>query len=130
MHFLTRKKDMMKEFLANEERIIDPFAEFTFFEVINGTKYEWFGKIDEICLQDNLESFNETYNIVNSTLASVKNGCCYVTPYMKNVEKALLESGQKRSVDLYVPYANGAVPVEGKEKWEELRKKARETYNK
>ena len=87
----------------------------------------------QFCTRDRLEvsklvpKFNGCYAVNNSTVAFVFENQIYVTPETNRVHEALNGAGF-RMCCFPVPFSNWDYPFEEKEKWEELRRKAREVF--
>ena len=85
----------------------------------------------QFCTRDRLElsklvpKFNGCYAVNNSTVAFVFENQIYVTPETGKVRETLNQAGFR--MDCFaVPFSNWDYPLKDKEKWEELRRKARE----
>ena len=89
--------------------------------------YPQWGKEEEINVMELVPKFNGRYASNNSTVSFVHNGSFYVTPYTRKAVETLRENGFTSDY-FFVPFSNWDYPKAEKDRWEQLRMKARESY--
>lgn len=89
--------------------------------------YPQWGKEEELKVVELVPKFNGRFASNNSTVSFVHDGIFYVTPYTRKAVKTLRENGLSSDY-FYVPFSNGDYPKTEKYRWEQLRAKARKSY--
>ena len=82
---------------------------------------------ENLDLSDMQSKFNGAFSTNNSTICYIINNEIFVTPYTRESMKTLSEAGLAEDY-FYVPFSNWDYPKYEKEKWENLRAWARESY--
>ena len=80
---------------------------------------------ERLDISDQIPMLNGYFAVNNSTVCFVTSNEMYVTPYTNQVIESLMATGLKKS-NFYVPFSNCDYPKEQKEKWEALRKSAKD----
>ena len=85
--------------------------------------YPQFGEEETLDFSEIVSKFNGRYAVNNSTICFIIEGEAYVTPYTRGMISIIEDIGLKQA-DFYAPFSNWDYPLNEKDKWEDLRKKA------
>lgn len=95
--------------------------------VYHGMAIDWCGQSAKLNIQEIIPKFPNCYAVNNSTVALILGDEMFVAPWTKEVAEAIESFGMKEAA-FHVPFSNGDFPIIEKDRWEELREKARESY--
>lgn len=82
----------------------------------------------DTCMSSEVFKFRGKYGYNNSTIAFVADDEYYVTPFTREDISAVRNAGLRYDSSMYVPFSSGQYPKFQKEKWDQLREAASESY--
>ena len=82
---------------------------------------------ENLDLSDMRSKFNNSFAMNNSTICYIDDNEIFVTPYTREGMQTIVKAGLTQDY-FYVPFSNWDYPKYEKEKWENLRASARESY--
>ena len=89
--------------------------------------YPQFQSEEMIHVEELIPKFPGRFSSNNSTVSFIHNNQFYVTPYTTTVMETLRANGFRKAY-FYVPFSNWDYPKQESYKWEQLRKKASDSY--